>query len=968
MPDDPKEKKIEAPKETGSKPSDTVANQAQEGKQDLVKAQITRTEFLKAGGKSGISAQFGKVELFDQVAKNEKITPAGLSLDTSSAAPVVDKKHGRHVPPDKHGSTDEAGTKRGKAVQDGHGKKDTSDGGRVSGGGAGTDKGHKDKVVLKEGDGIGKGKDLGAKVESPIPLKDYKGEGIQLYIQPSIKFANTGDTLESIAKTRLPANATKDQLHAYQKEIAIVNGLNPSRPGDLSGKILNLPGSTSDGGMIVKDIDGKSRITWKNGNITQSDQEGHLYTKVSDGKGGFLESNSGPRKIDSFQITKTPDGKILLADKIGDKPREVPPASEEVKTERQKLMDLSEKKIDDPAKKAKFQADMLKFEDRAAKQDPPLSAEEIAKTYKQMERLLSATGDTPLSQADKVKIAEQAMSQAATPSSIDQGQHPTCNVAVEEVKTYIRHPSDAVKLVTDVATTGEYTAPDGTHVKIDPKAADREAKGDPSKDGDRSHASQIFQDTAINLHYQKEPYTYTNEKGEMKTVPPGMLEYKHVPDVPGALPPQSGGDRLFDNSTNPPTMIMKDWAKKIPEDAPGIATEKLPLIANRITGQKDSVVLENDLYAKPTESERTFKSEAEFRKTLEDAADQHKFPMSMLVHSGQEPFLHDSGGGTAGGSGGWHVVTLTGYDKATGKVQVDNQWGEKGDHLGDKGMNVHDLYRASIAPGHTIAEQEVIKQPWYKFWKSDEIKYHAVNVTIRDLQKEVDQDRAGNTVDNSKELDLLRLKHQYGGMNDDDCEKGIRKAIDDATARWEKQKKDGTFDQKEYDNTMQKLKETYSYLPPDKQLGVVKEMYDKKMLDAPSYSWELRLSSWRLFHDDKKDVSDAQTEQFMSQLKAATDSLPEDQRRRVVSSISFDEQPGRRFQMAEFERKQGLIDDKSYDAIIADSTKDFLRAPRTSEETAAFTARLWRVMGGLPEDRRLAILKQIPELKPPKAP
>ncbi|MBX9725476.1 MAG: hypothetical protein K2X81_29025, partial [Candidatus Obscuribacterales bacterium] len=682
-------------------------------------------------------------------------------------------------------------------------------------------------------------------------------------------------------------------------------------------------------------------------------------------KGGFVESNTGPRKSDSFQITKTPDGKVLLADKIGDNPREVKPASEEVKTERQKLTDLSEQKIDDPAKRAKFQADMIKFEDRAAKQDPPLSAEEIAKTYKQMERLLSATGDTPLKQFDRVKIAEQAMSQAATPSSIDQGQHPTCNVAVEEVITYTRHPSDAVKLVTDVATTGEYTAPDGTHVKVDPRAADQEARQDPTKDGDRSHASQIFEDTAINLHYQKEPFTYKDAKGEMKTVPPGKLEYKHVPETPGSLPPTSGGDRLFDNSTNPPTMIMKDWSKNIPETAPGIATDKLPLIANTITGKNDSVVLENDLYANPTESDKTFKSEAEFKKTLEDAAEKHKFPITMMVHSGQEPFLHDSGGGTAGGSGGWHVVTLTGYDKATGKVQVDNQWGEKGDHLGDKGVNVHDLYRASIAPGQTVTEMEVTKQPWYKFWKSDEIQYKAVNVTIRDLQKEVDADRAGKKVDTSKELDLLRLKHEYGGMSHDDYAKEIRKTIDDVSTKWEKQKKDGTFDQKEYDNTMQKLKETYSYLPPTQQIGVLKDMADKKMMDQPNYQWELRLSSWRQFHGDDKKVDDAQAEQFMAQMKSATDSMTAEQRQNFIMAMNFDASASTKFQMVEFEKKHGLIDDKSYDIMIGNSTADFLSRPRTTEETAAFTARLWRVMGALPEDRRLAILKQFPDLHEP---
>ncbi|MBX9723709.1 MAG: hypothetical protein K2X81_20050, partial [Candidatus Obscuribacterales bacterium] len=570
----------------------------------------------------------------------------------------------------------------------------------------------------------------------------YAGEGIKRDIDPQQVTVKPGETLEHVAKSNLPRGASAEQVRAYEKEIAIVNGLNPAKPGHLDGKQLNLPGNNKDGDLVLIDANGRINIRSKTGAESTFDADGRSYSRKPDGAGAYTEKHAGPRQEDSFELTRTGDGKLLIADKPGDKPREVPPASEDVKTERHKLLDLAEQKIADPEKRAKFEADMLRFEERAAKQSPPLSPEEIVKTYKETERLLNATGETPLKPEDRLKVAEQAMSQCATPKSIDQGQHNTCNMTTAECETYTRHPSDAVKLVTDVATTGEYTAPDGTHVKVDPVAADAEAKNNPPVDGDRSQASQIFQVTAVNLYYQKQPFTYTDATGSAKVVPAGQLEYAQVPAQPGTLPPVQGGERLIDHSTTPPTVLMKDWTKGVPMDSPEIADRAMVDVPNIITGANDAVMIEHDTATSgDATGVKTFKSEDEMKTFIKDAKEHGKLPIIMGVHTGQEPFLHDSGGGSAGGSGGWHVVTITDYDESSGKVQIDNQWGKSADHQGDKAVHIHDLYRTSRAPESTEKEPSFI--PWREA--------KDVNVTIRDMQKDVDWNKAHSTVDGSKE-------------------------------------------------------------------------------------------------------------------------------------------------------------------------------------------------------------------------
>src|SRR5262249_28905974 len=156
-------------------------------------------------------------------------------------------------------------------------------------------------------------------------------------------------------------------------------------------------------------------------------------------------------------------------------------------------MELSEENIRDWHHLSKFRADMARLEHRAHKDALPHS--EVANTYSAIARILQCESGQPLSKSQRTAIAEQVISQAATPGSVDQGIYGTCNVATVEVRTYARTPAAAANLVVDVALSGSFQAKDGSKITI--RTSSLQPYGgagkNPPDDGTRSHASQIFQ-------------------------------------------------------------------------------------------------------------------------------------------------------------------------------------------------------------------------------------------------------------------------------------------------------------------------------------------------------------------------------------------------------------------------------------------------------------------------------------------
>jgi hypothetical protein len=465
-----------------------------------------------------------------------------------------------------------------------------------------------------------------------------------------------------------------------------------------------------------------------------------------------------------------------------------------IPSERNHLLKLAADKIkgDDLLQ---FEQNTKDFEKRAKEQG--LSQWEVAQTYKQIAKIFESDSEQPIPIKERVKIAQQVMSQAAHPTTVTQGGHNTCGVTVVETRLYAKNPSAVAKLVADISTKGEYSAPDGTHVKLPPECLkpDPEARNENPESDDRSYASQLFQVTAANVWYAKENAT---------TTPPGKKVYLQVEPLEGSKPPDTG-ERLIDPSQDLSIISGKT----------GLKDDHIVAISNIISGQqeKDIFIEHKDLISGQGKDVTLVSSEHELNEKLAHLKEQGKLPLIVAVHTDNQPFFTDSGGYSAGGSGGAHVVTITDYHPGPpATVEIDNQWAASKDHLGESdAIKVHDLYLAMRFP-------------------TDE-------ATIAALEKDVIDNRKHNQIDASQELQLLRLKHKASEEeNEDSGILGLVKALNsrmlydqqivsnvlESEKRWAIEQANGTFDHEEHSRAIRLLNNMLKEMVPiDRQKAII---------------------------------------------------------------------------------------------------------------------------------------------------
>lgn len=239
-----------------------------------------------------------------------------------------------------------------------------------------------------------------------------------------------------------------------------------------------------------------------------------------------------PMPIPSLEVRRPSDALAPLADLT---------APSDLTNNRAELKRLAADKIQNPNERVQFLKDLDQFETNFDKRSTKSATEklrEMANTYTQLSRLLSADSDilTKYPQCQlkegetpwRVRVAEQIIHQAAEPFTISQGKMAVCAAASLEVREYYREPAAAARLVTDVLLTGNHEATaGGTKIDLtkcpdnlipDPFAkqftVEKEVKGKeilvwdvPYLDA-RSFASQLFEVTAINLALQPRGFRY----------------------------------------------------------------------------------------------------------------------------------------------------------------------------------------------------------------------------------------------------------------------------------------------------------------------------------------------------------------------------------------------------------------------------------------------------------------------------
>lgn len=183
-------------------------------------------------------------------------------------------------------------------------------------------------------------------------------------------------------------------------------------------------------------------------------------------------------------------------------------------------------------------SEITKFSDVIEK-SKILNDEQKNRTSKDVLELLDDGNDPRIDAAERIQVpkgmyrvgAIQSAMHTANPNTITQYAHPTCALASLEVAAYTRAPEVATSLVSEVLRTGKFVTTDGTVIKIDPFSLRAESGSERIDDvalngvwtpnAYRSYASQIFQTTAANVHWQTQR---TNPDG--KIVPRGSLRYE----------------------------------------------------------------------------------------------------------------------------------------------------------------------------------------------------------------------------------------------------------------------------------------------------------------------------------------------------------------------------------------------------------------------------------------------------------
>ncbi|HEY9684452.1 MAG TPA: hypothetical protein V6C86_22920 [Oculatellaceae cyanobacterium] len=418
---------------------------------------------------------------------------------------------------------------------------------------------------------------------------------------------------------------------------------------------------------------------------------------------------------------------------------------------------------DELAELRKFKREISEFEKRCAKQG--IDPREVEKTLLQLERITEAKGESPTSTEGRRHIAEQILHQATEPQSIDQGSHNTCNVTTVEIRTYTRTPSEAAKMVADIALTGQYTShpvtmPDGTvvpgvTVHLNPSPHDQSTEF-PPQDGFRTYASELFQVTAVNVHYRIEHALRHSD-----------IEYRQ----------KENKEELWDKAANKP--VMKNGK---PCREPNLDDRTYGEISDAITGKnegKDVAIVNGDYHSGKLENVLVVKSPQELEDQLKRLKAQHKLPVIIRVNCECDPFYQDSGRGESGDSVGSHVVTITDYDEKKKLATVDNQWGAENDHEGTRSgrIRLNDLYistqnsndalksvKEEIAKSHghpdrvklmEEARLELVTGQW-------DAKKHAFKV-LHDIEKEWN-----GLSDAEKNRDRIALIAMFGRMETTD--------------------------------------------------------------------------------------------------------------------------------------------------------------------------------------------------------
>ncbi len=619
------EKKLERESDSANRRPEGALQEANEGRENLVAQQKARTAEIRATGRTGVTSDFGKVTIdgLDE--------PAGKS------------QRGSRGSGDAQAATESTGssTEAPAARSDGQSEAPTSPDAGATGGG---------------GDVSGATSNLQG---SDGALDDFD--------PGTVRYAQDG-----------PESAGGD-------------------------------GQGNDPGATTQTENQRERTTWPNGVERVQSQDhstGYVRTPPGIDQNGRpsdsnvpMEHHWGPNPQDNYDFRRNALGQDEIQRPPGS--GEWQDVTNDVEFQRTRVSEAASERMT-PDEAAQFRSDQAQFEQRRSQMEASYrqqyeqdglgnaeqrardrANEEIAGTYRETTGLLQAQDNPQLrdsrgqviTQSNRNQLARDVMGHAADPTSVEQGGYDTCGAAASEAQTYTHSPSQAARLVREVSTTGTYHPTDGgTPVQVDPsslRATPDTRNSETANSSDRSHASQIFQVTAVNVAYDRRDRI------------PGTPRDEYRQNQPRE---DDNGERVYTSPGG--SEEARDTEGRLLRRS-DLGRQDVERMNSAISGQSATVV-----------DHENVGSQEEFQNRLQQAQQRGEYPLLVGVDTRDPVWQEDIE--QTGARPGPHLMRVTGYhpEDRPPTVEVDNQWGEQRDR---RRIPVSDFHRSVRRPSATAA-------------------------------------------------------------------------------------------------------------------------------------------------------------------------------------------------------------------------------------------------------------------------
>ena len=336
-------------------------------------------------------------------------------------------------------------------------------------------------------------------------------------------------------------------------------------------------------------------------------------------------------------------------------------------TDNQAAKDPAEKQKELLEKMKKDKPDMKPEEEEKIKQDlekiAKLPEAQRDKIFASMDKILSSdtTGTTKLTDAQREEIASSLAHQIAHPEDIRQGNKATCVAANAEKTMAMTHPERYADMVEKLSVDGKYTIkmPDGSEKTIEAQKDEKgQLMGKTDSTGERSYASEVFQNFAMNIPMEK------NES------------YKSY--VPGTRESRNEKDKYPDGVKKD-----NDSGERHEKSDPWFWEDKMNKFGGLEPEQKE--VMFKALFPGDMYEDRPIDSAEDLKKAFKDNGD-GPLNVGVVINDKEGKFL---GMGNRDGGAGNHAVVITHIEEGPPTlVYFENTVGGTPDHSYPKGQGV----------------------------------------------------------------------------------------------------------------------------------------------------------------------------------------------------------------------------------------------------------------------------------------